>query len=622
MNVRARFRAGCRWLLAVPLALVTAGVGAEDCASAGQPLLIVPVELSDQSVAARPAIGELQRRRGALPASHRNQFADAADLPVAELLDAQGRVLHTQPFQFKRQLTVPPAEGGHVHTAPVDLTRPSAVLVMPAMPEAHDVRVRLPRNQLAASSAAGQAMRALPAIPLSEAQCSQTPPRPAPAAAGSFNVLLLASGFDASNLSQFQSKADEVKSLMLATEPYKSLASRIKITPVSNTQSMGCANNCAGIERLMCCDDTKVIAAATASGQPFDEIVVLHNLTSYAGSGGRDLGTFQTNSYNSYTTAYIGTSTGPMVLHEFGHSFGNLCDEYTYGSEGYAYNECANCKATCSDFENLALRCSTSCDARPNFSRPEDSVMLTLGILTYNGPSIERSLKPRLQYFIGSTTATLSSLSVSGDASVASGATLQLTARASYSDGSVSTVNANWSVSGPATISSSGLLTAGSVTADTVATVTATFTQDGVSRTTTFTVTIKASGTAATFPVLTDGAGVSGAITAQTLTAAINVPSTDMGKAGQLYVAAIVGGQLFLLDPSRGWVAFAAGQPLPVFASVTLGQHSLPIVGSPSNLTPYKGLDIYVGYGVGGSPTEADNSLFAAKTFAKVYTVQ
>ena len=181
------------------------------------------------------------------------------------------------------------------------------------------------------------------------------------------------------------------------------------MTIYPNTQDLGCNPGCNGIDRLMCCDSSKVMAAAEGSGSPYDEIIVIDNTATYSGGGMRDGGTtaYKTNSYSSYCQVYDGPYTVPMVLHEFGHSFGDLCDEYSYGSEGYSYAPCVNCRASCSDWATSSGICTLGCDARSSFFRPERSIMLDLNApYTYNQASIKADYSPdglgkRLNFFTG-----------------------------------------------------------------------------------------------------------------------------------------------------------------------------------------------------------------------------
>ena len=64
------------------------------------------------------------------------------------------------------------------------------------------------------------------------------------------------------------------------------------------------------------------------AGTPYEHILVLVNGERYGGGG----------IYNSYTlTDAHGPSFRPVVVHEFGHSFGGLGDEYPYGDDDPMY---------------------------------------------------------------------------------------------------------------------------------------------------------------------------------------------------------------------------------------------------------------------------------------------
>lgn len=64
------------------------------------------------------------------------------------------------------------------------------------------------------------------------------------------------------------------------------------------------------------------------SGIPYEHIIVLVNGERYGGGG----------IYNSYTlTDAHGPNFRPVVVHEFGHSFGGLGDEYPYGEDDPMY---------------------------------------------------------------------------------------------------------------------------------------------------------------------------------------------------------------------------------------------------------------------------------------------
>ena len=64
------------------------------------------------------------------------------------------------------------------------------------------------------------------------------------------------------------------------------------------------------------------------AGTPYEHIIILVNTNHYGGGG----------IYNSYNLSYThGDWFQPVVVHEFGHSFGGLGDEYPYGDSDPMY---------------------------------------------------------------------------------------------------------------------------------------------------------------------------------------------------------------------------------------------------------------------------------------------
>jgi len=64
------------------------------------------------------------------------------------------------------------------------------------------------------------------------------------------------------------------------------------------------------------------------AGTPYEHIIILVNTEHYGGGG----------IYNSYNLSYTkGKHFQPVVVHEFGHSFGGLSDEYEYGDDDPMY---------------------------------------------------------------------------------------------------------------------------------------------------------------------------------------------------------------------------------------------------------------------------------------------
>ena len=76
---------------------------------------------------------------------------------------------------------------------------------------------------------------------------------------------------------------------------------------------------CGCIERLLCADNNLVTNKVSSVFPQYDMILVLVNSTKYGGAGG------------SYSTASMHSLSAPVALHELGHSFAGLADEYEGG---------------------------------------------------------------------------------------------------------------------------------------------------------------------------------------------------------------------------------------------------------------------------------------------------
>lgn len=108
----------------------------------------------------------------------------------------------------------------------------------------------------------------------------------------------------------------------------------------------------------------------------------------------------------------------------------------------------------------------------------------------------------------------------------------------------------------------------------------------------------------------------SGGNTALKLSATIRVASTDVGKSGNLYIAAVLpGNKIFLLTGTGGWVSYAGGGVQP-HSRVTLGTHTVNILDGTIDISGVKGAVLLAGYGVDQS------DLLGGQKYSVIYTVQ
>ncbi|NIO44015.1 MAG: PKD domain-containing protein [Candidatus Aenigmarchaeota archaeon] len=182
-----------------------------------------------------------------------------------------------------------------------------------------------------------------------------------------FDIVFVGDNYTAAQLTQFAADVNAHNNTLLSFQPFSNHS--INIHWVNESRNLGCYHNCMGVSRLICCNNTAVLNLATQC--PLDEIIVIFNSNNYGGSGTRSTGglTSFAISYSGDDTSCTNNCSGDRVtVHEFGHSFGNLHDEYTdnnvYGNSGGATPNGPNCDNTagCPRFANITgVVCNLGC---------------------------------------------------------------------------------------------------------------------------------------------------------------------------------------------------------------------------------------------------------------------
>lgn len=157
------------------------------------------------------------------------------------------------------------------------------------------------------------------------------------------DVVMLGDGYTAGQLGNYATHVSNVVNPFFAQEPLAAYANyfnvhRVDVTSIDSgvdeidlnifkNTALDMAYGCFGIDRLLCINVSKA-AAAASSAPDVDQILALANSTRYGGAGysGNNLGTLAGN--NSLALE--------IALHEFGHSFADLADEYDY-ADGATY---------------------------------------------------------------------------------------------------------------------------------------------------------------------------------------------------------------------------------------------------------------------------------------------
>lgn len=153
------------------------------------------------------------------------------------------------------------------------------------------------------------------------------------------DVAILAEGYTLQEMQTFYEDADIACKSIFDHKPFKSMKKRFNVVAVASPSTdsgvsvprlnewkhtaFGSHFSTFYSDRYLTTSRVKAIHDALA-GIPYEHIIILANTEEYGGGG----------IYNSYTlTTAHHPMFRPVVVHEFGHSFGGLADEYFYDND-------------------------------------------------------------------------------------------------------------------------------------------------------------------------------------------------------------------------------------------------------------------------------------------------
>lgn len=158
---------------------------------------------------------------------------------------------------------------------------------------------------------------------------------------------------------------------LLEIEPFKSNQDRFSFFTVNTTRDFDCEIGCKGVPTLVCCNSKKVLEEASRCD--YDSIVVLINSEKECGSASYYAKVCSRNWY-----------ANTVLVHEIGHSFADLADEYVYADYfgDYTVGEVdeVNCDTEgCEKWQNISDGCYQGC-TYSSLNRPAEkySIMLDL----------------------------------------------------------------------------------------------------------------------------------------------------------------------------------------------------------------------------------------------------
>ena len=157
------------------------------------------------------------------------------------------------------------------------------------------------------------------------------------------HIAFVAEGYTCDDMDHYLADCQAAIGSLFRHEPFKSMQDRFNIIAVKSvSEDSGTSEPSKGIwrntalgshfdtfysDRYLTTLHLKRLHDILA-GTPYEHIIILVNTEHYGGGG----------IYNSYNLSYTGGKHFlPVVVHEFGHSFGGLGDEYAYGNDDPMY---------------------------------------------------------------------------------------------------------------------------------------------------------------------------------------------------------------------------------------------------------------------------------------------
>lgn len=157
------------------------------------------------------------------------------------------------------------------------------------------------------------------------------------------HIAFVAEGYTAEEMDHYLDDCKQAIGSLFNHEPFRSMQDRFNIIALKSvSEESGTSEPSKGIwkhtalgshfdtfysDRYLTTLHLKQLHNILA-GTPYEHIIILVNTEHYGGGG----------IYNSYNLCYTGGKHFlPVVVHEFGHSFGGLGDEYAYGNDDPMY---------------------------------------------------------------------------------------------------------------------------------------------------------------------------------------------------------------------------------------------------------------------------------------------
>ncbi len=183
-----------------------------------------------------------------------------------------------------------------------------------------------------------------------------------------FNFLIIPYNYsDYEDFKKDAKKIIENENSIINIEPFKSKNDKLSFTLINTTKDFECKIGCYNVSTIVCCNDKAVFEEASRCD--YDGIFMLVNSDELCGSA------------SSYAKICAKNPDANLILlHEIGHSFADLADEYVYSKYDIGEINNKNCDiAECKKWKEIDSGCFEGC-TYSNLYRPaeKNSIMYDL----------------------------------------------------------------------------------------------------------------------------------------------------------------------------------------------------------------------------------------------------
>lgn len=212
------------------------------------------------------------------------------------------------------------------------------------------------------------------------------------------DITFIGDNYTANTLSTFHNDVTRFSNELALFQPFTQYITKIVFHYIDNTTDLGCNYT----DRVIVCNSSLVYSIVQNAGVPYDRVAVIVNDPTYGGAAVGEL-----------AVMYNGQFGPEGFVHEFGHTFSRLADEYLANvfSESLDRN-CYNGTPPNPSWQGIPnVTYFEECNFPDYYRSSSDSIMRTLAAKYFNDVS-QKYLRDSLIFYTGGLTPTPSVTSV------------------------------------------------------------------------------------------------------------------------------------------------------------------------------------------------------------------